>query len=270
MIYTSAHLYSRAIIGVLLTSALFKVHADIEKIQPEFSGENQSAEVDKLFEKGLFPKKDANVSLAVESSYLKEKSLEMSLEKPSIADFLDRKMGAEKGIEKAAKEANPAIDAAYIEEDFFPGESDQEVESQDFIDLPQNVPVQYPDFKGPIVKESVAPVDLKKQTMGCSDVLMGSQVFNDPTVGLAFTYVYTLCLMELAVQKYLQSAPYLQQEAKGLMGAGQKTLQQLQAILPSYLLGLKALEDGFRDGHLRKVLDEARQNYQEKQSGIGL
>lgn len=294
----------------------YEVFGDIEKVAPEYAGENTLRDSDRLLESGKIPlaeepleseKTPPSTEIAlqpeetVQESDLTHKILEAKeakRESPSMDGNNLPPLGGEKtsleveeAIQKNAPEGRkdgqkggqegeqekPLQDQRGEmqkgpEEDpkeLFPGEEMDPILRN--LEREPVVPVvRIPTYKGALTKEAISHENLKNPTLGCTDVLMGSQIYHDPTVNLAFTYVYTLCLMEMSIQKYLQSAQYMQYEAKGLLDPGREALRDLQKILPAYLLGFKILKDGFRDGHLRQILDKARKAFQEKQSGIGL
>ena len=115
--------------------------------------------------------------------------------------------------------------------------------------------------KGPIVDKS---------SMGCMDILMGGQIYSDPSVNLVYSYVYSLCLMEWTMQKYLKSQKYTQVQDKVMVDGAEKALSEVQRILPSYLLGFVMLVNAFKQEEFRKKLDIMRQNVNAKDSGINL
>ena len=242
--------------------------ANVGKIEPIFSGEQEDFDTDRLLESG---KTDLKGFLKSNNSVEIEK---VPSEQDTRAFFsslgLDRSGLNNKGESESsdASEEDPFGTDDDIPDDLFPGEVFPEVTSKEAASPAE--PVRYPEFKGKIEKDLTNPVELKKATMGCPDVLLSSQLASDPEVVLAFTYVYSLCLMELSLQKYLQTEPYLQKEAKGLLGPSKEALRELQRILPSYLVGLDAMVKGFADGHLRDVIDAGRQASQQNESGIGL
>jgi hypothetical protein len=242
--------------------------ANVGKIEPIFSGEQEDFDTDRLLESGKTDLKDflkSNTQVEIER---------VPSEKETKAFFSS--MGLDRGSVKSG-DLDSTDDESGDDQrdsdndmpgDLFPGEVLPEMPTKEV--KPPAQPVVYPEFKGEIEKDLANPVELKKSTMGCPDVLLSSQLASDPEVVLAFTYVYSLCLMELSLQKYLQTEPYLQKEAKGLLGPSKDALRELQRILPSYLVGLDAMVKGFADGHLREVIDAGRQASQQNESGIGL
>ena len=102
------------------------------------------------------------------------------------------------------------------------------------------------------------------------DILMGGQIYSDPSVNLVYSYVYSLCLMEWTMQKYLKSQKYTQVQDKVMVDGAEKALSEVQRILPSYLLGFVMLVNAFKQEEFRKKLDIMRQNVNAKDSGINL
>jgi hypothetical protein len=255
-----------AFVCVVILGVPCSFSANVGKIEPIFSGEQEDFDTDRLLESG---KTDLKGFLKSNNSIEIEK---VPSEQDTRAFFsslgLDRNGLNNKGESPDASEEDLVGTDNDIPEDLFPGEVLPEVPSKEAKLAAEAV--VYPEFKGEIQKESANPLELKKSTMGCPDVLLSSQLASDPEVVLAFTYVYSLCLMELSLQKYLQTEPYLQKEAKGLLGPSKEALRELQRILPSYLLGLDAMVKGFADGHLRDVIDAGRRASQQNESGIGL
>lgn len=238
--------------------------ADIEKIPPEFSAENKSLETDRSLEnikRGDFDKVPIDAALAPQGNIQIDKDVEKALEGSADGVKIDPNHGDGLSATDSQSDVSKGGDS------LFPiGDGS----GKSTVDKEGDPLVVYPEFKGKIKKEVLNQLELKKPTMGCTDLLMGNQIYSDPAVALAFSYVYTLCLMELSIQKYLLSESYLQSAARGLVTQGKEALRDLQKLLPSYLLGFKTLIEGFRDGHLREILDDARKKYQEKQGTIGL
>jgi hypothetical protein len=145
------------------------------------------------------------------------------------------------------------------------GEQDPVVPSADPIGTPKAPnKVVIPAFTQPIPEQQPA-VDaaMKKPTLGCTDILMQSQCFIDPSIKVAYTYVYTLCLMEFSLQKYLESQQYMANNMRTLEEPAQASLKEIQRVLPSAILGYKLVSDLFQSGQLRDLLDNARQQYQD-------
>ena len=243
--------------------------ANVGKIEPIFSGEQEDFDSDRLLESGKTDLKDflkssnkVEIDRVPSEKETKEMFSSLGLDRDSAKDGGDLESTDDESGDDQSDSDND------VPGDLFPGELLPEMSSQQ-AKVPEQ-PVVYPEFKGKIEKELSNPVELKKSTMGCPDVLLSSQLASDPEVVLAFTYVYSLCLRELSLQKYLQTEPYLQKEAKGLLEPSREALRELQKILPSYLVGLDAMVKGFADGHLRDVIDAGRQASQENESGIGL
>lgn len=238
--------------------------ANVGKIEPIFSGEQEDFGTDRLLESGKTHLKDflkSNTAIEIERIPSEKETQEFFSSMGLDRDSSKEPPNGEQGEDLIGADND-------MPGDLFPGEVLPEVPSKE-AKVPAQ-PVVYPEFKGNIEKDLANPVELKKSTMGCPDVLLSSQLASDPEVVLAFTYVYSLCLMELSLQKYLQTEPYLQKEAKGLLGPSKDALREVQRILPSYLVGLDAMVKGFADGHLREVIDAGRQASQQNESGIGL
>lgn len=255
----------------LLCSGTTCLSATVQQIAPEFSGENEERDTDRLLEAGQLDKLDITPRKIEMSKEMSEK------DENEMLEFLEIGTDQNKTIvdEKVSADDRDTTDEVFLNEDgpledF--AESDSESQKIDFFpgETKPEPAVVYPDFKGNITKEESTQFDIKKPTMGCPDVLLSSQLYSDPSVLLAFTYVYSLCMMELSLQKYLQTEPYLQTDAKGLLGPSKDALREVQRILPSYLVGLEAMVKGFTDGHLREVIDAGRQISQQNVNGIGL
>ena len=120
-----------------------------------------------------------------------------------------------------------------------------------------------PPFTQAIPEQQPASAPLTKPTLGCRDILMQSQCFIDPSIKVAYTYVYTLCLMEFSLQKYLESQQYMAANIATLAEPAQASLKEIQRVLPSAILGYKLVTDLFQSGQLRDLLDNARQQYQD-------
>jgi hypothetical protein len=249
--------------------------ANVGKINPIFSGEHDDFDADRFLESGKTDLKDflkGSKEVGIDTDVSKKEEQDifsfLGISRDSIEPLKDGGNFRDGETAAGQKEEGPIDPDTDLPGDLFPGEVLPEMLSKE--SKPPVESVVYPEFKGDIEKESANPVELKKSTMGCPDVLLSSQLASDPEVVLAFTYVYSLCLMELSLQKYLQTEPYLQKEAKGLVGPSKDALRELQRILPSYLVGLDAMVKGFTDGHLRDVIDAGRQASQQNSSGIGL
>ncbi len=205
-------------------------HVDGE-LPPHYSGEHQSTKEAEKISRG-------DVDISIQKKELEE---------------IDGTIGVDGNVFKMdASEAGEATDAGEAPD------AEEFVEENPAKDPNYNVPppVSYPKFEGRI--------ELEKPTLGCSDVLLGPQVFSDPAITASFAYVYSQCLMEMVLQRYLKSERYMQKKLRGLIEPGKKALAQLQMVLPSYLLGLQMLIEGFKDGNLRAKLDEARNKYRDR------
>ena len=265
--------YGCIIVATFLWVFPVNLQGTIEKRSPELSGEQEDFNIDhslvsRKLEKTLSSIREKSRALQREMSSRERSEIESLLGIGKTNSKSSKSSKIEKVLEAGIESLEGSPEEFFsnddddeeihheekdiLKEDLFPGEQLENASAAKAV--------VYPDFKGKI----------KKATLGCPDVLLSGQLFADPTVFIVFSYVYSLCLMELSLQKYLQTEPYLQKSAKGLLEPSKDALREIQKILPSYLVGLDALIKGFVEGHLREVIDAGRQASQQDGGGIGL
>ena len=136
-------------------------------------------------------------------------------------------------------------------------------------------PVQVPKFQGKSIPKApsssvIQSPRIDQSCKGCIDVLMGGQVYSDPSVNMVYSYVYSLCLMEWVLQKYLKSQKYVQFKDKAYAESQERALSEVQRILPSYLLAFSLLVNAFKNEDFRKELDALRQRSNAMDNGINV
>lgn len=160
----------------------------------------------------------------------------------------------------------PSDDPAPIhseEEGTLPPEDPQDTPAHVGMPLAPSQVVIPPFTKSIPQQPNTTAARLQHPTIGCTDILMQSQCFIDPSIKVAYTYVYTLCLMEFSLQTYLKSQRYMAKSVRTLEEPAQTSLKEVQRVLPSAILGYKLISELFQGGQLRDILDSARLQYQD-------
>ena len=135
-------------------------------------------------------------------------------------------------------------------------------------------PVKAPAFPGtiPLARNPVANnrPTVDQSSKGCIDILMSGQIYADPSVNVVYAYVYSLCLMEWTMQKYLKSQKYMQVQDHAVVASTEASLSDVQRILPSYLMAFFMLIDAFKQDTFRKELDILRKRGNDRDNGVNL
>jgi hypothetical protein len=109
------------------------------------------------------------------------------------------------------------------------------------------------------------PLDNLSQVKGvsCRDILLNDQSFSDPDVSLVFQHVFTLCTMEVSMQKYIEYRQSFKEKDDEVTAQTKRELLRLQKILPTFLNAFKITEEMFNKNNLREKLNEKLSEYRQ-------
>jgi hypothetical protein len=180
----------------------------------------------------------------------------------------------DKVTDTSIQEQQNAIDPAYEMPVVEYVDMPMAAEASVITDDPAPPPVQVPKFQGkiprsrnPIVNR---PPRIDQACTGCVDILMGGQIYSDPSVNMVYSYVYSLCLMEWVMQRYLKSQKYVQFKDNTQIESQESALSEIQRILPSYLMAFSMLVNAFKNENFRKEIDILRQKATSVDNGVNL
>lgn len=106
----------------------------------------------------------------------------------------------------------------------------------------------------------------RAEGISCKDILVNNKTFSDADVTLVFQHVFTLCTMEISMQKYIEYAENLEEKDDEIIKKTKKELANLQKILPTFLNAFKITSDMFAKKGLREKLNEKLNEYREMHS----
>lgn len=112
----------------------------------------------------------------------------------------------------------------------------------------------------------------EKSYYSCRDVLLNAETFNDVGLNMIWTYVYTLCTMEMGMQTYIQKLeknPNKEKKHKDFLLRAKGSLLHLQKNLTAYLEAFRCAIKEFSQGQLRKKLDKMKLDYIRNMKGNG-
>lgn len=97
----------------------------------------------------------------------------------------------------------------------------------------------------------------------CKDILLNDQSFSDPDVSLVFQHVFTLCTMEVSMQKYIEYRESFKEKEDEVTAQTKMYLLNLQTIIPTFLNAFEATKEMFDKNNLREKLNEKRDDYRQ-------
>ncbi len=126
-------------------------------------------------------------------------------------------------------------------------------------------PLSMPSGDGLEVDSSLGLLNNLSQVkeISCKDILLDNQSFTDPDANLVFQHVYTLCTMEVSMQKYIEYRKNLKQNDDELTIRAKKELARLQKLLPTFLNAFRITVDMFDNKDLRENLNEKINDYRQ-------
>ena len=97
----------------------------------------------------------------------------------------------------------------------------------------------------------------------CKFILLNDQSFSDPDVSLVFQHVFTLCTMEVSMQKYIEYRESFKEKEDEVTAQTKIYLLNLQTIIPTFLNAFEATKEMFDKNNLREKLNEKRDDYRQ-------
>jgi hypothetical protein len=109
------------------------------------------------------------------------------------------------------------------------------------------------------------PLDSLSRARGvsCKDILLNDQSFSDPDVSLVFQHVFTLCTMEVSMQKYIEYRESFKEKEDEITTQTKTYLRNLQKILPTFLNAFEVTKEMFDKNNLREKLNEKIDDYRQ-------
>ena len=112
----------------------------------------------------------------------------------------------------------------------------------------------------------------EKSYYSCRDALLNASTFKDIALNMMWTYIYTMCSMEMGLQSYIQK---IEKQAtkterdKKLLSQAKNNLMGVQKVVSPYLEAFRCSIKEFSEGGLRKKLDQMKLDYMRKMEGNG-
>jgi len=103
----------------------------------------------------------------------------------------------------------------------------------------------------------------RTKSVSCRDILLNDQSFSDPDVSLVFQHVFTLCTMELSMQKYIEYRESFKEKEDEVTAQTKKDLLRLQKVLPTFLNAFQITEEMFSKNNLREKLNDKIDDYRQ-------
>jgi hypothetical protein len=101
----------------------------------------------------------------------------------------------------------------------------------------------------------------EKNYYSCRDALLNASTFRDIALNMMWTYIYTMCSMEMGLQSYIQKVEKQvtkTERDKKLLARAKDNLMRVQKVVSPYLEAFRCSVKEFSEGGLRKKLDQMK------------